>query len=86
MLKKNDKVYFPHDKNIGNKSVFPIIQYYKKNSLVIDNEAIIENNFIFWFPKNTSLFINPYLINKIIKKTIITKLTSVIIVFPYFLF
>lgn len=69
MLKKNDKVYFPHDKNIGNKSVFPIIQYYKKNSLVIDNEAIIENNFIFWFPKNTSLFINPYLINKIIKKS-----------------
>ncbi len=69
LLKKNKLVYFPHEKNISSKSSFPIIQYYKKNGLIIDNESIIENNFIFWFPKNSSLFINPYLIHKINKKT-----------------
>ena len=69
MLCKNKSVYFPHEKKINSNSQFPIIQFYKSNNLNIDNESVIDDNFIFWYPNNNSLFVNPYLIHKIIKKT-----------------
>lgn len=83
MLNKNNSVYFPHEKKINSNSQFPIIQFYKSNNLIVDNESIIDDNFIFWYPNNNSLFINPYLIHKIIKKTDKNKIVFIPLLIYY---
>lgn len=65
---KYKNVYYPHDKNLNNNSTFPIIQFYKSNNFKVDNENILDNNFIFWIPNTQSLYLNPHVIHKFEKK------------------
>lgn len=79
---KYQNIYYPHDKNVNDNTVFPIIQFYKSNNLKVDNESILDNSFIFWYPENQSLYFNHQIIRKIEKR----KNKNIIIFIPVLIY
>lgn len=68
LLNQFKNAYFPYNKKATLNTQYMIIQFFKFNDISYDNEVIFEDNFIYWYPEKLSLYINPYVNEKIMNK------------------
>lgn len=68
LLNHFKNAYFPYNKKATLNTQYMIIQFFKFNDISYNNEVIFEDNFIYWYPEKLSLYINPYVNEKIMSK------------------